>query len=90
MGGTPDKSIAEGEVNALVREAFAYAVPERQELAPTLPLDTSLEALGIQSIEAFEMAGYLEEKLGIEFVDDELGSIAKLSDLVALVMKRMR
>jgi|HubBroStandDraft_1064217.scaffolds.fasta_scaffold1442774_1 acyl carrier protein len=72
---------------ALVREAFAYVLPERNAEAPSIPLTATVDVLGIQSVQALEMVGYVEDKLTVYFADDDVLKIVRLGDLVALIMK---
>lgn len=71
----------------LVKKAFVYASPNDAGKAESLDLDSPLEKLGVQSITALEMAGYIEEELEIEFFDKELTEINKIQDLVDLIGK---
>ncbi len=41
--------------------------------------------LGLDSIDALDMAGMLEDKLNIEIVEDELKSIRTVSDIVEYI-----
>lgn len=69
----------------LIKEAFQFAEPERatQDFSP----QSTLSELGISSITALEMAGYIEEKLGIVFPDDELSQINTLAAFDQLIRR---
>ncbi len=69
----------------LVKKAFVYARPEDTAMAENLDIDQPIEQLGIQSITALEMAGFIEEELDIEFTDKELVGINKIRDLIDLI-----
>jgi acyl carrier protein len=78
------------ELTSIVREAFAYAVNKRAAEAATVPLDAPIDSLGIQSVEALEMAGFVEDRLGIHFSDDDMLRVGTLNDLVSLALKYSR
>ena len=69
----------------LIREALAFTAPEEmpQDFSP----DSTLAELGISSITALEMAGYIEEKLSIVFPDDELSQVNTLRDFDQLIRR---
>ena len=69
----------------LIREALAFTAPEEmpQDFSP----DSTLSELGISSITALEMAGYIEEKLSIVFPDDELSQVNTLRDFDLLIRR---
>ena len=69
----------------LIREALAFTAPEEmpQDFSP----HSTLGELGISSITALEMAGYIEEKLGIVFPDDELSQVNTLQDFDLLIRR---
>jgi acyl carrier protein len=71
----------------LLKKAFLYARPEEKDRAENLDLEAPIEQLGIQSITALEMAGYIEEELDIEFSDKELTEINRIKDLIDLIDK---
>lgn len=79
----------EQKIIAMLQEALAYAKPDEKDLARIMTLDSRLSDLGIESITALEMAGYLEDKLGIQFPDDELTSIQSVRGLADLVRRHM-
>jgi len=84
---TESASYTENDRIELVKKAFIYAKPDDTEKAENLNLDSPIENLGIQSITALEMAGYIEEELDIEFFDKELTEINRIQDLVDLIGK---
>jgi acyl carrier protein len=71
----------------LIKKAYIYASPENVEKADSLDLQLPLEKLGIQSVTALEMAGFIEEELDIEFFDKELTELNKMQDLIDLIGK---
>ena len=74
----------------LLARAFAYAKPDQPETLKHLTLDASVEELGIESVSALEMAGFIEEELDIQFSDHELVSIRSMRDLAQLIRKYNR
>lgn len=77
--------LADDSVLDLIREAYVHARPEMSHLKTKLTLESSVEELGIQSVAALEMAGYVEEQLDVQFADDELASINGIGDLARLI-----
>ncbi len=77
--------MTDSEILALLKEAFAFAAPEQAEAAENLTLEGTLEQFGVSSIVAFEMAGYIEDKLDIQFADDELAQISTIKGFVNLI-----
>ncbi len=69
----------------LIKEALAHAEPERA--TTNLTPNSTLSELGISSITALEMAGYIEDKLGIHFPDDELSQVNTIEGLDALIRR---
>lgn len=82
---TTDENILE-----LIRKAYCYAKPDGSENVGNLTLTSSVESLGIQSVAALEMAGFIEEELDVQFADDELSSLNGMSDLASLIRKHAR
>ena len=77
--------VIDERVTALLKEALAFAKPNQKHLINAMSLDSRMSDLGVESIAALEMAGYLEEKLGVQFPDDELASVQTLRGLANLV-----
>ena len=69
----------------LIKEALAFTAPE--EMPEDFSPHSTLGELGISSITALEMAGYIEEKLGIVFPDDELSQVNTLRDFDLLIRR---
>ena len=79
--------ITEQGIIAMLEEALAYAKPDEKDLTKIMTLDSRLSDLGIESITALEMAGFLEDKLGVQFPDDELAFIHSVRGLADLVRR---
>ncbi len=73
----------DAEILKLVREAIAFAQPDLQT-ASLSPADTIAD-LGINSISVLEIVGYLEDKLGVRFPDDELAQLNTVGGLCSLI-----
>lgn len=52
-----------------------------------LTLDTKLSDLQLDSVLVLEMTGYVEQKLGVRFDDEELSRLTTLRDLAKLIDK---
>ena len=78
------------QILALLQEAFESAAPEEAQAAEPLKIESTLGEFGVSSITSLEMAGYIEEKLGIQFADDELSQIATVKGFVDLIRKNTR
>jgi len=75
--------MTDAEVLALIREAIAFAEPEKATVK--LDPDATIAELGISSITVLEIVGYIEDKLGVRFPDDalaELNSVGGLTELI--------
>jgi acyl carrier protein len=75
--------MSEHEIQELIREAIRFAEPELAavELTP----GSTLSELGIGSVSALEMVGYIEDRLGIQIPDDQLAGLSSLDGLVRLI-----
>ncbi len=75
------------QVLKLVKEAMAYANWEKVVQHDQLSLDDKLSDLGIDSIAALEMAAAMEEKLGVQFPDDELSGVSDVRGFVQMIRR---
>ena len=69
----------------LIKEALAFSAPD--EVPQNFSPQSTLSELGISSITALEMAGYIEEKMGIAFPDDELSQVNTLEGFAQLIRR---
>jgi len=82
---TPDQLIA--DIKALIVEVLALEDIRPEEIETEAPL--FIEGLGLDSIDALELAMGLEEKYGVIITDDPernekiFASVSALADLVA-------
>lgn len=74
------------EILNLIKEALVTASPEHA--GATLTMESTLGEVGISSITALEIAGYIEEKLDIRLPDDELAPLSTIGGLVELIRRQ--
>lgn len=79
--------MTDDEILALIKEALVDSSPEHAGV--TLTMDSTLSVLGISSITALEIAGYLEDKLNIRLPDDELAPLNTIGGLVKLIRQQI-
>jgi acyl carrier protein len=82
--------MTDNQILTLLQEAFKIAAPEESQAVEALRIDSTLGEFGISSIASLEMAGYVEEKLDIQFADDELSQIATIKGFVDLIRKNLK
>ncbi len=54
-----------------------------------MSMESTLGELGINSITALEIAGYIEDKLNIKLPDDELAPINTIGGLAQLIRRQI-
>ena len=79
--------MTDGEILSLIKEALVYAAPELADV--TLKMESTLGEIGISSITALEIAGYIEEKLNIKLPDDELAPLNTIGGLAQLIRQQI-
>jgi acyl carrier protein len=79
--------VTDAEILSLIKEALEYAAPEHA--GAQLTIESTLGQLGISSITALEVAGYIEEKLNIRLPDDELAPLNTIGGLVELIRRQI-
>ncbi len=82
--------MTDNQILTLLQEAFKVAAPEEAATVEALKIDSTLGEFGISSIASLEMAGYIEEKLDIQFADDELSQVATIKGFVDLIRKNLK
>ncbi len=73
----------DAETLDVIRDAVAFAVPELA--GRELKTNETIGQLGISSIAVLEIVGYVEDKLGIRFPDDELAQLNTIGELANLI-----
>jgi acyl carrier protein len=61
--------------------------PEIEKACAMATVDSTLSELGIDSVRALEVAGYIEDKLGTSFPDDELALVSSVQGFVKLIQR---
>jgi acyl carrier protein len=79
--------VTDGEILSLIKEALEYAAPELANVK--LSMESTLGEVGISSITALEIAGYIEEKLNIKLPDDELAPLNTIGGLAQLIRQQI-
>jgi acyl carrier protein len=79
--------VTDGEILDLIKEALLESAPERADV--NLTMASTLGEVGISSITALEIAGYIEEKLNIRLPDDELAPLSTIGGLAELIRKQV-
>jgi acyl carrier protein len=80
-------ALHDAELLDLLKRALLFARPERADVAARLTLSSTMDELGIESVVALEMVGFLEEELNIQFQDSELSQIQSMDSLARLIKK---
>lgn len=75
------------DILELIKAAHRYASPQRPEITEAIAIDASLVELGIESIAAFEMLGFIEQRLAVEFDVSELAELRTVQSIVELVQR---
>lgn len=72
-----------------ILELFKAAVfeVESKKLGDNLSATTDLASLGLSSVSTMEVIGVMEERLSVQFPDEDLASIKTVGDLTRLVQK---
>jgi acyl carrier protein len=79
--------VTDDEILSLIKEALEHSSPEHAGV--TLKPNNTLGEIGISSITALEIAGYIEEKLNIRLPDDELAPLNTIGELVQLIRRQV-
>ena len=79
--------MTDSEILSLIKEALVDASPEHT--GATLKMESTLGEIGISSITALEIAGYIEEKLNIRLPDDELAPLNTIGELAQLIRQQI-
>ncbi len=80
--------MTDAEILSLIGEALADAAPEKAGIE--LSLESTLAQVGISSITALEIAGFIEDRLNIKLPDDELAPLSTIGGLVGLIRRQLQ
>ena len=78
--------MTDSEILNLIKEALVKSSPEHKDVV--LTMESTLGEVGISSITALEIAGYVEEKLNIRLPDDELAPLNTIGGLATLIRQQ--
>jgi acyl carrier protein len=76
------------EVLGILHAALREALPDRASEVEALNLDLELRDLGISSVVAMEIIGFVEDAIGRTFRREELAGVRRLSDIARLIKQR--
>lgn len=79
--------MTDSEILGLIREALVAASPEHANV--NLTMESTLGEVGISSLTALEIAGYIEEKLNISLPDGELAPLNTIGGLAQLIRQQI-
>lgn len=79
--------MTDSEILNLIKEALVEASPEHAGV--TLKMESTLSEIGVSSITALEIAGFIEEKLNIRLPDDELAPLNTIGGLAQLIRQQI-
>ncbi|HWQ36338.1 MAG TPA: acyl carrier protein [Blastocatellia bacterium] len=79
--------MTDSEILSLIKEALVEASPEHANVK--LTMESTLGEVGISSLTALEIAGYIEEKLNIMLPDGELAPLNTIGGLVQLIRQQI-
>jgi acyl carrier protein len=80
-------AVTDSEILNLIKEALVEASPEHAGV--TLKMESTLSEIGVSSITALEIAGFIEEKLNIRLPDDELAPLNTIGGLAQLIRQQI-
>lgn len=80
--------ITDERLLALVEEALKSLGDARIRI-DRLSMEATLAGLGVDSMNAIEMAAYLEDKLGIRMPDDQLAQVSSVSGLARIIRAQL-
>ena len=84
MYGEKQKMRSEQEIIEMFKAAVFEVDNKKVE---NLTTATELSALGLDSVQTMEVIGTMEEKLNVQFPDEDLATLKSVGDLTALVKK---
>jgi len=73
------------ELIALFKEALDDVVPGKAGQWNHIDLTTAIEDLSVDSVTFMELVGFVEDKTGKVFADDELARLQTFGDLAGLI-----
>jgi len=78
------------EIVTLIQNAIEEVAPGKGQNVDPNNLGMAIRDAGIDSVASMEMAGVIEEDLGVTFADEDLNAVQSFSDLVKMIEKSQR
>lgn len=78
------------EIVSLIQEAIEEVAPGKGANVDPNNLDMAIRDAGIDSVASMEMAGVIEEEIGVTFADEDLNAVQSFSDLMKMIQKSQR
>ena len=82
--------MTDAEILDLLREAIDEVAPGRSHKLDARGLDTRMRDLELDSVQAMELVGVVEERLDVSFPEEDLARLDRLADLAALIRRHGR
>ena len=73
------------QAREIVSSALSEATQGRMDIGGTTDFDVEIRTIGIDSVTLMEMVGFIEDKIGRSFPDEDLAQLNRLSDVVELI-----
>ncbi len=80
-------ALSDSDILDLLQRAYLFAKAGNDNTVNELRLDSTIDELGIESIAALEMTGFIEEELGVQFNDSDIARVRGMADIVHLIKK---
>ena len=77
--------MTDDQLLGLFKEALDDVVPGKAGKWNHITLATSIEDLSVDSVTFMELVGFVEDKTGKVFADDQLAQLSNFNDLAALI-----
>src|SRR5690625_4918429 len=84
------QNINQQDIVSLIQEAIEEVAPGKGENVDPNNLNMTIRDAGIDSVASMEMAGVIEEELGVTFADEDLNAVQSFADLVKMIQKSQR
>jgi len=73
------------QIIELIKSALDEVAPGKSAEVTAANMSMKIRDLAIDSVVTMEMVGFIEDKIGATFPDEDLAQISKLSDLADLI-----
>lgn len=75
------------EMLGLFKQALDDVVPGKSGQWDHVTLDTTIDDLSVDSVTFMELVGFVEDKTGKVFPDNELANLTSFRDLASLIVR---